>query len=146
MWLYQCGCSGTPRNGKLALHCMLISAGRGCTRERERERDCLCLARYRDRRSFLRNPKVYTQRLGGGAVGQKEPTLLLNPVRLTSERQANNAENKHSHRLHSQRCSLSPQISTLRCTGFPCVRPQACCGKARLDHAIELLGGYKQRV
>ncbi|KAL1256305.1 hypothetical protein QQF64_011850 [Cirrhinus molitorella] len=88
-------------------------------RMRGRERDCLCLAQRSEHRSFLRNPKVYAQRLGGRAVGQTEPTLPLNPVRLNSERQANNGENKHSNRLHSQRCSLSPKSPLYDALDFP---------------------------
>lgn len=121
VWLYNCGCSGSLRSGKLVLHCMLISTGRSCTREWEggREGDRLCLAQWSEHRSFLRNPKVYAQRLGGRAVGQTEPTLLLNPVRLNSERQANNAENKHSNGLHSQRCPLSPKSPLYDALDFP---------------------------
>ncbi len=109
VWPYHCGCSGSPRSSRLVLHCMLISTGQSCAREWEGEREIACLARWCEHRSFLRNPKVYAQRLGGRAVGQTEPTLLLNPVRLNRERQANNAEDKHSNWLHSQRRSLSPK-------------------------------------
>lgn len=105
MWLYHCGCSGRLQSSKLVLYWKLISTGRGCTREW----GCLCLAQWSEHRLFLRNPKVYAERLGGRAVGQTEPTLLLNPVRLNSERQANNTENKHGKRLLSQWCSLSPK-------------------------------------
>lgn len=109
MRLYHCGCSGSPQSSKLVLYWKLISTGRGCTREWEWEWDCLCLAQWSEHRLFLRNPKVYAQRLGGRAVGQTEPTLLLNPVHLNCERQANNTENKHGKRLLSQWCSLSPK-------------------------------------